>query len=103
MADQMSVEVLETMERHFQRLIDLLNQADQALQEVRVSNDVFEKAHQMNVHKGRSIEEAISDIEKVLAQANNIHNEAVARVREAKEEAAQREDETAEGESTETD
>jgi uncharacterized protein YegL len=99
MPDQVSVEAIEAMERHFQRLIDLLNQADQALQEVKVSNDTFEKAHHLNAHKSRNIEEAITSIETVLSQANTIHNEAVARVREAKEEAAQREDETSESES----
>ena len=32
MPDQPSLDALEQMERHFQLLIDLLNQADQALQ-----------------------------------------------------------------------
>ena len=90
MADEESLQALEKMEHHFQRLMDLLNQADQAMQEVRLSNDAFEKAHQMNKHKGTDIEDAITKIEKVLGTVTNIHNEAVAHVRQAREEADQR-------------
>jgi ABC-type transporter Mla subunit MlaD len=101
MPHQPSVEALEEIEKHFQRLIDLLNQADQALQEVRSSNAAFERAHHMNAHKGDNIEEAITKIESVLAQANNLHNEGVGRLHEAKAEVAQRQDEASETESSE--
>ena len=94
MADQQSLEALEKMEQHFQRLLDLLNQADQAVREVRESNSSFEAAHHLNAHKGQSLEEAITNIETVLAQVNGIHNEAVAHVHAAREEVEQREDET---------
>jgi chromosome segregation ATPase len=90
MADEQSIEALEKMEHHFHRLMDLLNEADQALREVRLSNDAFEKAHDMNKHKGTDIDDAITKIEAVLGQATNIHNEAVAHVRQAREEADQR-------------
>jgi hypothetical protein len=92
MADEESVQALEKMEQHFQKLMDLLNQADQAMQEVRLSNDAFEKAHHLNKHKSTTIEDAITKIEAVLDTVTHIHNEAVAHVREAREEADQRDD-----------
>ena len=95
MADEESVQALEKMEHHFQQLVDLLNQADQAMQEVKLSNDAFGKAHHLNEHKSHDIEQAITEIETALAQANNIHNEAIAHLRRAREEADERDAEGA--------
>lgn len=90
MADEPSLEELEKMEKHYQRYIDLLNQADRALQEFRVARGDFVKAHHANAPKGTSIEDAITKIEKVLTEATNIHNEVIGHINEAKAEASQR-------------
>lgn len=92
MADQMSLQTLEEIEKHFSRILDLLTHADQALREVRASNDKFGKAHHLNEPHGHNIADAIAKIENVMAQANEVHNEAVARINEARQEAQGRED-----------
>ena len=97
MADEMSLQALEEVEKHFQRLIDLLTQADQALREVRVANETFGKAHHYNGSHGHNIEDAIAKIENVIGQAVPVHNEAVARINEARQEAQQREEAAGEG------
>ncbi len=92
MVHQPSVDAIAKMEQHFQKLIELLNEADQAMQQVKLSNDEFEQAHEMNHHKGRDIDDAIASIENVLAQATTVHNVAVAHLREARGDAEQRTD-----------
>jgi hypothetical protein len=92
MADEMSLQALEEVEKHFQRVIDLLTQADQALREVKVANQAFGKAHHYNEAHGHNIEDALEKIENVIGQATPVHNEAVARIKEARAEAQQREE-----------
>ncbi|HET6965083.1 MAG TPA: hypothetical protein VFH58_09960 [Acidimicrobiales bacterium] len=90
------------IEQHFQHLLDLLNQADQDVREAKVANRAFGDAHHLNNAHGHSLDDAITSIEKVLAEATNYHNEAIARLREAQAHAATLEDhEAGESESSE--
>lgn len=100
MAHDESVQALQQVEQHFQHLIDLLNQADQDVREAKFANSSFGQAHHYNETHGHSLDDAISAIEKVVAQAVSVHNEAMARLREAQAHAASLESETAESESS---
>ncbi len=88
------------IEQHFQHLLDLLNQADQDVREVKVVNKVFGEAHHLNNAHGHTLDDAIRAIEKVLGEATSYHNEATARLREAQAHAASLEDEGAESASS---
>lgn len=100
MAHEPSVQALQEIEKHFQRLIDLLNQADQDVREAKDANKAYGDAHHWNEAHGRALDEAIANIEKVITQAVSVHNEAVARLHDAQSHAASIEDESAESESS---
>jgi ABC-type transporter Mla subunit MlaD len=100
MAHEASVQALQQIEQNFQHVIDLLNQADQDVREAKVANTTFGEAHHFNPPHGHALDDAISSIENVLGQATSVHNEAMARLREAQAHAASLEDEAAESESS---
>lgn len=100
MAHEPSVQALQEIERHFQCLIDLLNQADQDVREAKDANKAYGQAHNWNEAHGHALDDAITNIEKVIAQAVSTHNEAVARLHDAQSHAASLEDESGESESS---
>lgn len=89
MADE-SIQYLEEAERAGAHLIDLLNQADQALLQFKSALGSFREAHQLNNTPAAEIEQAINDVEQAIQHASAKHNDVVARLNEAKASAAQR-------------
>jgi len=85
-----SIQFLEEAERAGGHLIDLLNQADQALLQFKVSLGAFREAHELNNPPAAEIEQALSDVEQAIQHASAKHNEVVAKLNEAKAAVAER-------------
>lgn len=98
MAHEASVQALQEIEKHFQRVIDLLNQADQDVREAKDANRTYGQAHNWNEAHGHALDDAITNIEKVIAQAVSVHNEAVARLHDAQSHAASLDGDSAQSE-----
>lgn len=84
-----SIQYLEEAERAGAHLIDLLNQADQALLQFKTSLGSFREAHHLNNAPAAEIEQAINDVEQAIQHASVKHNDVVAKLNEAKASVAQ--------------
>jgi chromosome segregation ATPase len=78
-----SQQYLQDAEKFTSHLMDLLTQADQDLQQLKTAIQSFHDAHNENQPHGTRIADAITDIENVLTQATNKHNEIVGQLKEA--------------------
>src|SRR5579864_8783168 len=95
MPDQPSIQALEEVEKGVQHVVNLLTEADQALERCTKFIDDYNNAHHLNPAKGHAIADALRNIQSLIANYTNVHNTVVAQIAEAKDEAAQRSDEDA--------
>ncbi len=83
MAD--SIDDLQGLDQHVQRAIELLNQADQALEEIKMIADKYAQGSSNSAN----LAQATADVRAMLAGASNKHNELMAQIKLAQEEVQQ--------------
>ena len=83
MAD--SIEDLQGLDQHVQRAIELLNQADQALEEIKLIADKYAPGSSNSAN----LAQATADVRAMIAGASNKHNDLVAQIKLAQEEVQQ--------------
>jgi hypothetical protein len=88
--DQESLKHLEDLEKVTGHIMELLTQAEQDLEQGRAAVDNYNNAHHLNSSHSAKIDEAMRDIQTILANFTNRHNEAVGQIKEAKLEAENR-------------
>ena len=93
MPDQPSLDVLQEIEAAVQRLIQLENQAEQDLQQAKALIERLVAAHPDNVGRGHSdrLGQAIQLLEQSIHNNNDIHNQLVGEINNAREAAQGRE------------
>jgi len=94
MADQQSIQHLEEVEKGVQHVVNLLTEADQALERCGTFIDSYNTAHHLNPARGTAITDSLKNIQGLIANYTNEHNKLIGQVAEAKEEAAQRTDDS---------
>lgn len=92
MADQQSIDFIESTEKELDHLLNLLTEADQALEQCLKSINDWSTAHNLNPPKAQPLEDALKSIQGVISGYTARRNEFAGQLREAKEEAAQRSD-----------
>lgn len=95
MAD--SIEDLQSLDQHVQRTIELLNQAEQALEEIKLIADKYAPGSSNSAN----LAQATADVKAMITGASNKHNDLVAHLKLAQEEAQQQQEQqqTAAGDS----
>ena len=81
------IKAIEDAEHKVQRMLDLLNQADQDLREVKNDLDKFYADAPKKPPRIDSVAAAIAKVDDVVAQMTRQHNELAAELASAKEEA----------------
>ena len=92
MADQESIQHLEEVEKAVQHVVNLLTEADQALERCGTFIDSYNTAHHLNPARGTAIADSLKNIQSLISNYTNEHNKVVGQIAEAKDEAAQRND-----------
>jgi len=91
MPDQASTQALEEVDKSVQHVLDLLTQADQALERCTEYITMYNEAHHLNAARGHAISDALKGIQGLISRYTAEHNQFVAQIAEAKLEASQRE------------
>jgi predicted nucleic acid-binding Zn-ribbon protein len=83
MADQNSLQHLQELDQYTTKVLNLLTEADQDLQQATAAVERFSAAHPDNATHGTKVSDAIRNIQSVIASWTNLHNQLVGEIREA--------------------
>ncbi|HET6916999.1 MAG TPA: hypothetical protein VFH56_12985 [Acidimicrobiales bacterium] len=92
MTDQNSLQALEELERSSGRIVGLLNQLDQEMNQVDTLITNFNGAHAANEHHSVHIAAALRELHTTLNAVTEMHNRYVGQIQAARDEAANRPD-----------